>query len=753
MVTIGTSTDTIRSAEKWHVDTASKLTDNSWTEQPSLFVNRLSTVAGPDIDVAELEFNYGFYADQEKVSPLDLERKYVRLILRDEDSEPDDPTVTDMKDNAFLVWYGIIEVDERAAGGTRNIKNDATPPVEVAVPTGDQKFTAYGLLRLLEMTFVTQSVVENSDGTFQTINRGIPFNFQAGAQYPDRGNATSNRNGPAGTTQIFSFAPFADDESNRWDAESALQYTLEYDTPKDINGDKVFEWQVVGLGFLDWYDITVDRDRRSVKDIIDELIDRRKLVGYYIYGVEDVAGFHAELSHFTFNDLPIDLGDNKQIQANLDQFTLDFESSFDVEVAQLSNNSAHRADVVFARGAPITTTFSCFRQGGFLETAWSSEDETRFVEGAKNTPGYDALSEEDKQKRNQVARSQESLKDVYAKFVIADDWDQTVPERIDGFGFDFYTTVVILPDSDPKDDITLRFWSGEPKNTPRKLWHKGKRFLRFLPIREDEDDDLSEYKDPLVVFRTDFEDPAVWEFGDKLNTKSAFIADDDVRRFSTRLVLLEKELGFRVEVGGAGAQQLIALNDWQDKNPETTKAEYDPLTTEGNGVKNSVMVVTVSLEWDDRIIEKAFPPNPDPQVDLQMRHAREMFIDVPDARLDFLLPGTVTDIDDAGALVKSANGEIIRDDRPRLKRIAQVTAEWFGVKRQALQLRYRQLRPPTNGTDKIVIGDLITSIGAIYSDPDVNSVVTSIVYVMTGSPTTTVETSYAHLDVSDVAFV
>ena len=152
-----TSTDTFRTTEKWRVDTASKLTDNSWTERKSLHVNRLSTVAGPDIDVAELEFNYGVYGAVDSsigdVVPLNLDRAYVRIILRDTDSEPANPTVTQMKDNAFLVWYGIIEVDERDIGGTRDINS-------VAFPTGDQRFTAYGLLRELELTMITESVVE-----------------------------------------------------------------------------------------------------------------------------------------------------------------------------------------------------------------------------------------------------------------------------------------------------------------------------------------------------------------------------------------------------------------------------------------------------------------------------------------------------------------------------------------------------------------------------------------------------------------
>jgi len=740
MVTIGTSTDTFRSVEKWRVDTASKLTDNSWTEQLSLHVNRLSTVAGPDIDTAELEFNYGIYADQEKVSLLSLDRKYVRLILRDTDSEPDNPTATQMKDNAFVVWYGIIEVDERDTGGTRTINS-------VEVPTGDQKFTAYGLLRELELTFVTESVVNDSVGNFEIINRAIPFNLQATSQYPDRGNSTTVVGGPIGTTRIFSFSPFTDDDENRWDALTALEYTLEYDVPEDANGNEVFRWILTGITPLDWFDITVERDRRSVKDIIDDLIDRRRLTGYYIEGVEDDDGFHAEMTVFTFNDKPLNLDETTIVFENARQFILNFESSFDVEVAVLSNNSAHRTDRVTVRGAFITSTFSCFIATNYLEEGWTAAEETTFKDAAKNIAGYAASSTADKQKANQIARTQDSLKDVFAKFVISDNWDQTLT-TFAPFGFTYYVAVVELPDVNSVDDITREFDTLPVLgNTPSPLWHKGKTFLRYIPIREQSDDDLSDYRDPFVIFRTTDAATDIWEFGHQLSSKSVF-DDADARQFSTRLVLLDKELGFRVEVGAAGGQQLIASDDWD--GAETTKEEYDPTTAESNGVNYKEMIITATMEWDDRIEITVDSPAPDPPIDMEGRMLREMFIDVPDARLDFIIPDTVTDIDDAGALIQIANGQIVRDDRRRMTRLAEIAAEWFGRKRQALQLRYKQIRPPTDGTNVIKIGDLITSVGTVYSDPDVNSVVTSIVYDMTGSPTTTVETSYAHLDIASV---
>lgn len=743
MVTISTSTDTFRSVEKIRVDTAPSLITDSWTEQPSLFVNRLSTVAGPDIDTAELEFNYGIYADQSIVTPLSLDKFYVRIILRDTDSEPASPTAAQMMSNAFWVWYGVIEVDERDAGGTRIILGES-------VPTGEQKFTAFGLLRELALAFVTDSIVKQSNGVFQRINRGIPFNSQATSQYPDRGNQTTSFGGPTGTTHIFNFEPFVDNTDNRWTAASALAYTLEYDSPKNPSGLKTYPWNIIATGgALDWFDITVQRDRRSVKDIVDDLIDRRHLVGYYVQGVEDVNGFHVDFKYFTFNETAITLDGSGTLVPNTRQFTFDFESSFDIEVALLGNNSAHRTDFVTARGAFITTTFSCFILTDYLEKGWTSADETTFKDAAKNITGYGGLDTSDKQKANQIARTQDSLNDVYTKFVIGDAWNIVSPDSIDGGGSSYYVAVEDLP-SVGQVDITLEFFSGGAVVNPAKLWHKGKTFLRYIPIREQSTDDLSDYRDPFVVFRTttgEDEDPDVWEYGHELASKSVF-GDEDARQFSTRLSVLDKELGFRIQVGASGGQQLIALEDWD--NAAETKEEYDPETDEGNGVDFKDMIVTGTIEWDDRIRKRIQSPVPATPFVTSLRPSREMYIDVPDARLDFLLPGTVTDIDDAGALVQSSIGDIIRDDRRRITRIAEVAAEWFGRKRQALQLRYKQLRPPTNGSDKIVIGDLITSIGAVYSDPEVNSVVTSIVFEMTDSPTTTVETSFAHLDITSV---
>lgn len=738
---ITTSTGTTRTIEKVRVWTASNAA-GPWTVQPSLHLQRLSVVAGPDIDQAQFEFKYGLYANDELVQPLDLDRYFVRVALRDEGSETSDPvTDSDILATAFFVWYGIIEVDEKNIFGTRTIQN-------TAIKTGDQQITAFGLLRDLENTPINKSIVERyvsqTHKPPEEIPRGIPFNINENGQFPDRGNRSAEKKGTAGT-YIFSHEP---NGGQKWSGTDALLYTLANDAPLDGQGNKAYEWEYdMEPGALEWFDVTIDRDKRSVKDILDDIIDRRRALGYYVQGYESGGALRATVRVFTFLESSIPLNDNKTIAANPRQFTLDFENSFDVEQAGLVNSISHEADIIWVRGAKITSTFSCWVDANLLAESWSSADEVTYRDGATGSAGYAALTDEQKQGANQRARSSDSLDDVFSKFVMQDSWDLQVPDSKDGTPTNYW--VAIDPEgfsglTDP-DDITGPFAT---TNTGDKLWSKGAKFERFLPIKKKTGVDLSEYRDPFILFKTDAAVDA-WEYGEHLNARSATDDEENKRQFSTRLSMLDQELGFVVKVGAAGGQQLIASQNWA--GAAATSEYYDPTTEEGNGVDYNDMIATVCMKWDRHVevyeISTGGSLNAlDPGVP-----KREIFIDVPDARLDFLLPGTITDIDDGGTRVQDTTGSILRDDRERLERIAKVAKKWYGVTRQALTLNYKQLRvvASSDGSIKMRVGDLVTSIGSSYTATDVNSVVTAITFENSDSPSTTMETSFAHMDFVD----
>lgn len=726
----------------------SLLLNGTWAEADYLEPLSLGRFTGPDIDEARFLKRYGRFAGR-NVLPLDLDRYYLKLVVRNTEAETAEAAggpVTDqiIHNNAHLIWYGVVEVDDLEVQGTQRRTHGTTTSI---TPQGDQVITAFGLLRELETTIIRESTVETYEGGTQVIGRGIPFNEFRGGRFAERGNRTT---GPMGGYDgyVFSNQPV---KKSIWTGSDALRYLIKFHQPKDESGNVTANWELHGgLEFLDWFDITVATDGRSVKDVIDDLIDRRRLVGYWVDAAE--LGGHGtgtlvvKLHVFAFTDEQIDMPDGKKIEANQNQVTLDFEESFDIDRATLSKNRCHTVDKVRVRGDFITSTFTTFLSSTMLQTGWSSGDETTYKNGASGVAGYDALSTEDKQELNQLARDQETLEEVYAKFTMRDSWNLIVPEKFDASAQNYQiTTTIAALDGVTSTDIRTAFREGEHPKRP--VWTKGKQFLRALPIRVKPTDDLSEFRDPFCIFKIDSapEDSADhrWQFSDKLNsTASAAGALESNRQFSARLQMQDKALGVNVQVGAAGGQQLIAKGHWS--GAALTADRYDPDKPDGNGVDYDKMTVTVSMEWDDRIeFVKGAGPVGNP--------VREMYIDIPDARLDFIIPGTVTGLDESGKLVRNVNGEIIRDDRKRLEQICNAAFAWYSKQRQALKLQWKSLAALfTDDDQRVEIGWLITSVGGQYSLEDVNSPITGWTYDFE-SGTTSIETAFALLDVTNQA--
>lgn len=734
MSSIVTSSDTVRDFEAYTVYKAEEL-GNDWEEVPYLQPQLLQRFAGPDIDTCTFLFQYGRYAGQ-NISPLDLDRFYVKLVVRDLAAEAGGQSIDEA---AHLIWYGVIEADDRNIGGTRTFSG-------TAVPHGDQLLTAYGLLRELETTKITTAVVETYDGDWQVVNRGLTFNEERHSRYIQRGNRTESLTGGY-NGYIYSFEPQG---QSKWTAYNALRYLIQFHPPSDAAGNTNAQWAVrMDSRLLDWFDISEETDGKTVKELLDALVDRRRIVGYFL-DVYEIAGsgLFCDLNAFSFSDTPISLPGGKEIPANDKPVTLDFESAFDVELARLVNNGAHVVDKVRARGSLITSTFTVFLSASMLETGWSAGDETLYKAGGSASPDYPAVEDEEEQEAfNQRARSDDRFEDVYSRFVMRDGWDLKVPERFDDPEIDWYVTALPeILDLGTADDVTPIFQVGD-LGTFSSVATRYHRFLSHLPIHTIDGDEFSEYRSCLTLFKTDSEDEDsdnhVWEYADKLNATAGTDSEDTQRRqFSCRVRPLEEELGIRLSVGASGAQQMIASESWS--GAATTNVRYDPTTEEGNGVDFNKMVCTVAMEWDDHVEFSIGDGDTGKPV-------REMLISVPDARLDFLIPGTVTGIDDSGHLVQSENGSIIRDDRERLEQIATAAYQWYSKTRQALTLTWKSLAAIKDENDeKVQIGWLVTSVGGQYTIPDVRSPITAWAHdFVTGRQT--IETSYAALDFSTQA--
>lgn len=683
------------------VYTSPSLLNFNWTEQPWLRVTKLSMVAGPDIDQASLEMQVGLFSCRTDspfelpepfsgiVEPLktdtngfDIDRQYVKIELLDAGGEVD------------RIWVGRLAYEEQDVM-IRTVTDPDDEEATLSVKTGTQRFVAYGLLWEWENTFIESSFVLREEGTDDVIEpeRGIPFNYvdRAGG-YTIRGNKDETSTGEP----VFSWLPFS---SNQWNADEAIKYLTHFHLPETPAGNTAVAIDMTGAT-LDYYDISVQTDRRSVKAILDELVDRRRLAGYYLKPQEIGGSVFCDLILFTFTTDDIVVGDDT-IPQNPNQIALECRSTALSANVAWRSVSTHVADRIIVEGAPITSTFSCTFGEGVFKAGWSGGQESSFKAGAGG----------DDEDLNTAARSTDSLKDVFSRYVVDEAWTQ----RLDGD-----VAVTIQPEDIPDDvdnaEIVTLFTDPAVSNPWR---HVAARFLDYIAMKDEE---TNEFRRPFVIFPEPQIDGNKWVYADQ--------ASIGERQFACNLHMLKDRLGIVLTANKSGGQSLLAREHFDNAN--ATPDELDPANEDNWAFEYEDLIFTGTVEWDDRVSAGVTLTATG---DAASRVRRIM---VDDARLDILIPGTITDIDDNGETIVST-GEVLRDDRARLRTIASAAAQWYGTPRNAITVNY------SSPKQFVEIGQIVTTITDGTVTEDVNTPITGIA-IDFEKGVTIIETSYAEAD-------
>ena len=730
-----------------------------WTDAPHLYVDRLRISAGPDVDEAQLTFEFGTirrpgaesFADE---GPLDLLHRFVRIVIAPED---DDPTT----------WVGVVEIDEREALGKHD--DDQQP--------GRQRLVAFGLARLLENTEIRESLVETPDGGEpRRIGCGLPFNLHERSRYVrDRGNRSAEK-----TDGVYLFAD-APTPHEQWSAEDALRYLLKHHAPRDAEGEPLpCELVQDGDHLLDWYDVTVPTDRRTLKDVIDQLVSRRRGLGYVVESDDE----EIVLRVFSFNDVELVTEFGQAIGKNPNVKQLDYDKAVDVARVRLLDLALDAFDVLRVEGerqtSTVTLDFACWwrrdedrfavtvladkNQGElyrFVED-WRPGDERDYVEATSQDAGYAAL-DRDKQELNDALRREEAnLRHVFSRFRLHPRWNQRV--LYDDVWHNVFPVSKVSTEIEPSLDDAQR----------RAQWVLGLKILPFLLLQQgrdyaddrvesgewEENDDAGPgeaepehpYRPPLVVASvTDDDDETRLVDGSQLNAGAA--SELGGMRWSIHAHVVDRGPVVALQVAG-GPQHFLAASIIDSPQPENfdalpdnrawepgaTNDRDDPATQ--RGLDYTDLEITVTIEAQDSVVEEWRPSDRDDLDDPpggDGRPERVLTIRVPEARLDYVVPGTIVAVE-RGAAVRSEGG-FLRDDRARLSNIAWGAGAWYGRPRRTLALTFRQVRT------MLRVGDLIKTVGVGDDPKPVNTPITTIVWDWTGdAPTTTIETNYAALD-------
>jgi hypothetical protein len=265
------------------------------------------------------------------------------------------------------------------------------------------------------------------------------------------------------------------------------------------------------------------------------------------------------------------------------------------------------------------------------------------------------------------------------------------------------------------------------------------RFLDWLPLRTDYDyttvEDFEATSLTITSSQPNYLRPfAVGKIGSLYyrmddpgaGKATAETLKDGGRSWAASIRIQDDCPGLFIDVHGA-PQHIIAEDEF-------TPADTDDEEDADAQMDWKDIACTVFCEFDQHV-EARYPSE---ELTTEADQVRELLIERPEYRLDYLTPNTVIGIDDAGALIQT-DGGYVRDDRAAMQDIARSAYAWYGQTRKALTIVQNNLVCDHQ------VGELITSIGTAESPIEVNSVITKMFYDLRAG-TVTVTTQYAELD-------
>ncbi len=747
MSTVSTTNSVIATAPPHRVYTRAEFTAE-WTERPYLWCDSLVFRAAPGFNEATLSWNYGdilqpgalAYA---KFEPVDFNRHYIKIVAGLPDAEP----------LARIEWYGILLVDDRDLRGA--MSGIATPTD--TIPSGRQALTAQGMEYFLVRQLVNSAVVYNydDDGPMR-LNRPLVFNGGRDARGASKqpGNRCPSSVGATDDGWMFDLH-----NEDRWNARQALEYLCKYHIPQQRGGPggatlAPMPFDIVPLGQLDaleGYEPEVDCDR-PFWDILVELIDRRRGVGFYCLYVpfdpdaaeEAPTRDQLQIHVFTFTAEDLVVGDYT-LPANTAPVSLDFERAFDVKVAALRVDGNRRRTQYVARGNRRGVVGTFAKQDSSLDRAWEDYSQTLYNQGASlavDYPGADNYLE--RKRRNGLARQADHLRRVYSWFRIDTFWGIREEGAVLGDGLGGETQYPVNPPEGTdghldEEDAALVYDPGlqlqDLLPLVQEVDYSGTKIAEGTVVDAEGNPFLLSTTKPFLPSFVALRIPAQgtgstagterWALAENVATVQARGADGELIRTGFHVRLLDSEPGFELTASG-GEQHELAGSDFIPLPGAGEIAPYFDWTED--------LLATLYFFLNTHA-EERYPADADLPHNIWID--RET-IDVPDAWVDYVVPQTVVAITD-GKLVRSTSGGFVRDDRARLQRIARFAYEIGSVDRKAFDLSYRQIKRVVS------VGQMITEIGSAGSTTATRSVVTEVRYDLAGV-LTSLNTEFLELD-------
>jgi hypothetical protein len=782
---------------RYTISTKTVLNDpeEDWVEQPHLICPSFTPGASPTVSQAELFWRYG-KMNRSAYSGVD--------VVRDETA--DYVPAFDLIDKWVRIeiaslsydWIGCVRGDTE----TRRAQ-ETTEAEQQRVKAGDQGFIAYGLEWFLGRSQVSGTSSREADKKYR------PLSYNAGhGDGRDYDTAARGNQGEAELVIDGDELVYADgevvvdggdgelgfstaDSATEWDAAEIVVHLLSEQCPRNAADDpSPVQYRLDGAAypFLKWYQPVIRVEGRTLIDILDDVINRRRGLVWWVEPLydDDTDPFNpvwvgiVKVTSIFPEDFelpnPEDLDPAPAVPANANQIAFEPDADLACQPVQIVRDATRRYNRFRCRGARRTSTFSAV--GGDALTGvgaytfpvdvnseivrgWRRELAVEMLSGVRPTLSapdqavYDALDEDEQASWDDRYRQSEKFDRVYKYFAISPVTTST--ERLSP----------IISQSDPGSilgDISL---DDTQKRTLRVLRTTtlvvGADYTDATDVDASavEDDQSREFLPPLLLcylprgtglwpvtmgeFTDGGEDPSSstdggWRFAEKLSTNMERVfavgsEDETVIEHRFRFNFsLSTQAGYSGIVIHCHGISPINLNIDDLGDPDTAPTVND---TDHFNWKNFLATFTVEWEAYCEAVWPVAPPTAEP--------VEELLVSIGErARFDWVVKGTVFDLDKNGHPRQVETPGAIRDDRNLCEQLAKLAHEWYSTTRAQASLRFTATRKPFN------IGDLVTTIGTEEAAREVNAVCTQIVWDLENG-STSVTLAHAELDFTDFA--
>lgn len=679
-----------------------------------LYLDSLTLRAAPEIDSATLTYDIGEQIrldgtefDSDLMLLSTIRGKAIRIFI------------AGLVEAEDIVWFGTI--DTITTIGSSDV--------------GQFKVQAVGVLKMAEYAEVHSAVCKNQAGTgIITLGIGLPFNLDTVDAFGVQGNRAATAETDPRSHYVFSFESRA---REKWTTQTAVQYLLTHHAPVNREGLSVPEWVLhpdnIDTPCGEWYEVNTTTDNKSLKQLLDELIPRKRAMSYYTYYDPELQKIVVKMFTFVAERIEITLPDaaSKFLEANPNKVDVHLSSSIWFENdSEVIDSTDQQYDAVVGLGEQCTSTctLSFDSDRNELVPDWSTTEEDDYKDGASSTSTA----------QNARFRLEDKRQHVYSRFRLSNTWNG----RMTGLDTIVYHVDPLLDESGTPQPV---YSAGNPDGQPMRV--RGVKIRRSLPLldRLDYSDDAleslalraaiaaavaagendSENIPPFISFHEN--DLDKYFYLDKLRESSG-----NAISWSAHMTIAAHEPSLEIKVS-SGRQAKLALNHFDTPAPTGV---YD--TAWAPDLDYEFLFATLCLEFEHRLTVRE-----------QIRQADDalpekiLYVYARDARLDYMVPQTIVELSNGEAII--SEGGYIRDDRDRLRGIVKATAEWYGRVKRAVKFSYRQVR------QLVQIGELVTEILGVGLPDDINTPVTSITYSMgdrNSSGKTAVETGFAEVDFS-----